>query len=146
MLLMLAPRAGLAREPALLMSRTIVNLLLDITLLLAFAVLCFVSVVVRFVFPPAAAAKGWTLWGLDYDQWAGLQFAAVALLALGILVHVMLHWSWVCGVIATRVSRDKKAKVDSGTQTIYGVGLLILLINLIGLALAAAGLSISPPL
>jgi uncharacterized membrane protein len=51
------------------------------------------------------------LWGLGYDQWQTIQFGMVAALALGILIHLMLHWSWVCGVIATRLARDKKAKL-----------------------------------
>lgn len=127
------------------MSRTLINFLLDASLLAIFCLLAFVAVVVRFVFPPGPDAKGWFLWGLTYDQWASVEFGIVALLALGILLHVMLHWSWVCGVIATRLARDKKTKLDDGTQTIYGVGFLILVFNLLGLAIAVAVLTILRP-
>jgi len=127
------------------MSRTVVNFLLDCTLLAAFAVLIWSGVIVRFIFPPGPEAKGWSLWGLGYDQWATVQFAMVAILALGILIHVMLHWSWVCGVVATRLAGDKKAKLDDGTQTLYGVGLLIVIFNLLGLAIAAAALAVRAP-
>ena len=91
------------------------------------------------------AAAGWRLWNLAYNGWASLQFALVAALALGILVHVMLHWSWVCGV-AKRRSPNKKKKPDEGTQTLYGVGLLIVIANVLGLAIAAAALSIERPM
>jgi len=128
------------------MTRTLINFILDTTLLLTFCALIFSSVIIRFVFPPGPDAKGWHLWNLSYDQWASMQFAAVAVLALGILVHVMLHWSWVCGVVATRLARDKKAKLDEGTQTIYGVGLLILIFNVLGVAIAIAALTIRPAL
>jgi len=121
-----------------------INLLVDTGLLVLFATLCFVAVVVRFVFPPGPAADGWTLWGLDYDAWGGLQFALLAGLAIGILVHVMLHWSWVCNVIATRLA-GRGARVDDGLQTIYGVSLLIGLLLLIGTGLAAAVLTIKGP-
>jgi hypothetical protein len=121
------------------------NLLLDIALLLLFVALCAAAVIVRFVFPPGPAAKGWTLWGLDYDAWAGTQFALLAALAVGILVHVMLHWSWVCNVAAARLTGDKKTRVDDGLQTIYGVGLLIVLLNVIGITVAAAMLTITGP-
>src|SRR4029079_18213435 len=94
------------------------------------------------VFPPGPDSKGWLLWGLSYDQWATLQFAMVAVLALGVLIHVMLHWNWVCGFLAARLVRDKKAKIDDGTQTLYGVGLLIVILNLLGLAIAAPPLPI----
>ncbi len=127
------------------MSRTIVNFLLDTALLVAFAGLIWTGTIVRFVFPPALEAKGWRLWGLSYDDWISLEFGAISLLALGVLVHVMLHWSWVCGVIATRVTGDKKAKIDGGTQTLYGVGLLIIVLNIIGVVVAAAFLTIQPP-
>ena len=127
------------------MSRTSINFLLDSFLLTVFATLTCTAVIVRFVFPPGIDARGWHLWGLNYDQWATVQFAILAILALGILIHVMLHWSWVCGVIATRLTRDKKAKFDDGTQTLYGVGLLIVIFNLLGLAIAAAALSIHGP-
>jgi len=128
------------------MTRTLINFILDTALLLTFCALIFSSVIMRFVFPPGPDSKGWRLWNLSYDQWAGVQFAAVAVLALGILVHVMLHWSWVCGVVATRLGRDKKAKLDEGTQTIYGVGLLILIFNVLGVAIAIAALTIRPAL
>jgi hypothetical protein len=127
------------------MSKTTINLLLDTLLLAAFIVLIYSSIIVRFVFPPGADSRGWFLWGLAFDQWETVQFAMVAVLALGVLIHVMLHWSWVCGVIATRLTRDKKAKIDDGAQTLYGVGLLIAIVNVLGFAIAVAALTIQAP-
>jgi hypothetical protein len=122
-----------------------VNLVLDAVLLVVFMALCFAAVVVRFVFPPGPGAKGWTLWGFDYDAWGGIQFGLVATLALGILVHVMLHWSWVCNMVAGRFVKTRQGRVDDGLQTIYGVGLLIVLLAAVGGALAAAVLTIRGP-
>jgi hypothetical protein len=127
------------------MSRTTVNFLLDSLLLVAFSILVWSAVIVRFVFPPAYDSRGWTLWDLSLDDWLSVQFAMVAVLALGVLIHVMLHWSWVCGVVASRVSRNKKGKIDNGTQTLYGVGLLIVILNVLGLAIAAGALMIRSP-
>lgn len=122
-----------------------VNLVLDAALLVVFMALCFAAVVVRFVFPPGPGAKGWTLWGLDYDAWGGIQFGLVAALALGILVHVMFHWAWVCNMVAGRFLKTGQGRVDDGLQTIYGVGLLIVLLTSVGVALAAAVLTIRGP-
>jgi len=127
------------------MSRSLLNFLVDCVLLVIWAGLMFCSVVVRFVFPAGSEAIGWRLWGLSFDHWSSLQFNLVATLSLGVLVHLMLHWSWVCGFLATRLSGSKKAKVDDGLQTIYGVGALIVLLNLIGLAIAAATLTVQAP-
>ena len=138
--------AGGERQPARRAgwSRSWINLLLDAALLVVFTALCFAAVVVRFVFPPGPAAAGWTLWGLDYDAWGGIQFGLLAVLAGGILVHVMLHWSWVCNVIASRMA-GRGGRVDDGLQTIYGVGLLIGLLLAVGTALAVAVLTVRGP-
>jgi hypothetical protein len=122
-----------------------INLVLDAVLLLLFTALCFVAVVVRFVFPPGPSAGGWSLWGLDYDAWGGIQFGLLAALAGGILVHVMFHWSWVCTMVASRLARDRRARVDDGLQTIYGVGLLIVLLVAVGTAAAVAVLTVRGP-
>jgi hypothetical protein len=59
----------------------------------------------------------------------------------------MLHWTWICGVIANRLSRWRKRSVrfDEGSQTLLGVGLLILILNLLGLFVAIASIMIQPP-
>lgn len=127
------------------LSRAQVNFLLDSLLLIMFSALMATSVIVRFVFPPGPDAAGWLLWGYTYHAWCTWQFALIAALALGILVHVMLHWSWVCGIAVTQFLRNKRAKLDDGTQTIVGVGFLIVLLNLIGLVVAAAALGVRGP-
>ena len=126
--------------------RALVNFWLDAAVLLVMLLLIWSSVVVRYVFPPGPLAAGWRLWGRTYDEWAGLQFGLLALLTLGVLIHVMLHWSWVCGIAVTRLGRGKKARIDEGLQTIYGVGFLIVLLGILGLGLALAALMIQSPL
>ncbi len=127
------------------MSRTVINFLLDVALLTAFVTLAATAVIVRFIFPVGTQADHWTLWGHGYVAWVGMLFNMLAVLALGILVHVMLHWSWVCGVVGSRLSkwRGRTVRIDEANQTIYGVGLLVVLFTLMGLVIGAAALSIS---
>ena len=131
------------------MSRTLVNLLLDIVLLMVFLALSWVSIVVHFVFPPGTTAAGWTLWGQSFDWWSTQQFNTLALLAVGILVHVMLHWTWVCGTIAMQLRRSRRGeasgKIDDGTRTLYGVATIVVIVNIVGLLIAAASLMIRSP-
>lgn len=130
-------------------SKTTVNFWLDSFLLLMFLVLCWVTVVVRFIFPAPTKSEGWTLWGLDYLAWTDAGFAALCILAAGILLHVMLHWSWVCGVVGGWVRKRQPGappKQDNGSRTLWGVALLIAIFNLLGLGIAAAALTIRQPL
>ena len=127
-------------------SRAWINFWLDLLLLVVFATLLIVAAVVRFVFPTPLDSAGWVLWGYTYDDWANFQFALVATLALGVLLHVMLHWTWVCGLIATRLRGNRKGlKNDSGIQTLYGVGLLIVVLTVVGVTVAAAQLTVRRP-
>lgn len=125
------------------MSRTLLNFFLDVLLLVVTVLLIWTSCVLKFVFPPATAARGWTLWGLDYDAWADFQFTLLGVILLAILVHVMLHWTWVCGVISTRLLR--RGRLEEGSQTLYGVMLLVFFLLLVGGLLLAAQVSIHGP-
>lgn len=127
------------------MSRTAVNFLLDTFLLLTFVPLVWVAAMLRFVFPPGPEADGWRLWGLGYAAWAEVQFWITAVMLGGVVLHVMLHWTWVCGVVASRYGRAKKGKVDDGIRTLYGVGLLIAILHVLGIALTAAALMVEDP-
>jgi hypothetical protein len=60
----------------------------------------------------------------------------------------MLHWSWVCGVVASKLSKRRGAAAKAthdASKTLWGVGLLIVVFNLVGLGLAAAVLTVRPP-
>ncbi len=126
-------------------SKTMINFVVDAVLLVFVVALLFVAATLRFVFPAPTLAAGWTLWGLGYDAWADFHFVLITLFGLAVLLHIMLHWAWVCGVIATKVMRGRKAKPDEGQQTIWGVGLMIFIINIVGMLLGLAYLSIQAP-
>ena len=116
-------------------------------LLLLVSALLFTAAVLRFVFPTPSQAVGWTLWGQNYDAWSAFQFVLVAILGLAILLHVMLHWSWVCGVVLTRFlgRSGREARMDDGQQTLWGVGMLIVVVNVLGLLVGLASLTILGP-
>ncbi|MFN9719821.1 MAG: DUF4405 domain-containing protein [Planctomycetota bacterium] len=105
-------------------SKTLVNFWLDAMLMVAFVALSVVSVIVQFVFPPGVNARGWLLWGMSLNHWSGIQFGILAFLGFGIVVHVMLHWAWVCSVVARKLLK-RNTIPDAGLQTVYGVALLI---------------------
>ena len=118
-------------------SRTILNFWLDVLLAINFVTLCITAVIVQFVFPPGISARGVSLWGMSYGQWCSLQFSLLAILALAVLLHVMLHWTWVCSVLTKRILK-KTTLPDEGIRTIYGVGLFICLLLLGAITIGAA--------
>ena len=130
------------------MQRTILNFWLDVTLCLMFLAVLWSSFVIHFVFPPGTVASGWALWGYDYDDWCGFRFALICGFAMAVLIHVMLHWSWVCGVLTSRILRRSggtKRQWSEGEQTLYGVGLIVIALNVLGIAFAAAVRTVQAP-
>jgi hypothetical protein len=83
-------------------SRTLLNFVIDsLGLLLMLSMLC-TGVIIRFVLPPGSSGRnggrGFSLWGMERHAWGDLHFwLAVSLVGL-LLLHVALHWSWVCGL------------------------------------------------
>ena len=143
-----AVRASAANgKPKQRISKTIVNFVLDTLLLVLVVTLLLIAAVLRFVFPAPTLSAGWKLWGYGYDAWSNFEFALVALFGLAILLHVMLHWAWVCGVLASKVFRraGSKQSLDEGQQTLLGVGLLIVVVNILGALVGLAYLTIQSP-
>jgi hypothetical protein len=134
-------RAGLAvqqrRRPAAAWSKTTLNFWLDCFLLVAFLSLVWVTAVLRFLFPAGAAADEWSLWGWKVEQWRDVQFVVLCVLSLAVLLHVMLHWSWVCGV-AARHLRSRSAVRNDGSQTLAGVAVLLIVLHVLAFGLLAA--------
>jgi hypothetical protein len=130
------------------LTRTDVNFVLDTLLLLLFVALCICSVILEFVFPAGTQADGWLLWNSSFNEWSRFRFFILASMAAAVVLHVMLHWSWVCGVLSSRLRsklNQKSSAHDEPSRTLWGVGLLIVIVNLIGAIIAAATVSIQAP-
>ena len=112
-------------------SWALVNFWLDAALLAAFLLLVWISGVLHLVFPAGPAGFGWTVLGQALTQWRNLQFFTLIGLGLGLLVHVMLHWSWICGLIRTRFF-NRPGRDETGADTLWGVGFLVALLHLVG--------------
>jgi hypothetical protein len=118
-------------------SMAVVNFWLDATILAALLLLIWESATLQLILPAPTLAGGWTLFGLTYDQCRDIQFATLCVFCFGILIHLMLHWNWICSVIATQILTESE-RPDEGMQTIYGVATLIVLLHLIGAGIIVA--------
>jgi len=125
-------------------SKTIINFWLDATLLVLFVLLAWCEGVLRFVFPQRTDVTGWSLWGGDVVDWRQFQFVIFCIFSGGIALHVMLHWSWICGVINAQLLKRKAIKED-GSDTLIGVGLIALILHIIGIGLLLAMWGVQAP-
>ncbi len=138
----LQPQTSPARKSNWTKAR--VNFWLDALLAIIFVAVATVSAVLRFVFPLPTTAAGWSLWGFDYNDYSRLHFWLMCVLGAGIVLHVMLHWSWVCGML-TRGNSTSTLRTDNGTQTLLGVIVLAAALHAIGLTVLAALLTVVKP-
>lgn len=122
--------------------KTLVNFWLDATLMVLFLAQSWLLTVLTLVFPRSGV--GWTIWGGNAGDWLDALFFTSCVFAVGVVLHVMLHWSWVCGTISTKLLGRKAAK-DDGTQTLIGVGFLMLLLHILGIAVLAAKVGLVRP-
>lgn len=122
------------------MSRASVNFLLDCALLVAFLVVLSTTILLRALFPTPTQAAGWFVWGLGYDTWAAIHFWSTMVLAVGILFHLVLHWNWICGFLAGKMSKflGRRVRTVESLNTVYGVTTLIIILTTIGAFIMAA--------
>lgn len=121
----------------------LINFWLDAVLFVAVFFLVWTAVILKFAFPPPTAAAGWSLWGLSFDQWHNLQFGALCVSAALTVEHLVLHWNWVCTVLATRVLR--RGRPDEGNQAAFGIATFIGAALLVKISVIVAMISIKSP-
>jgi len=129
------------------LTRSGVNFLVDFSILVFLCCMLLATFVVNFIFPPASEAAGWELWGMSYERWQSCQFLTVCVFSLGVLLHLILHWNWVCGFLTNRYTRwsGKPLSWNEAIKTAYGVTALIGVFVILGLMLLAAELQIRAP-
>lgn len=126
----------------------VANFWLDVLLLVLFLILAFTCAVIRLIFPPLQQAEAWSLWGWNLDRWIEFQFSILCVFSFGILLHLMLHWKWVCGIMSTKIlwsKAQKKTRMDDGTRTLIGVGFMIVVLAVFGAVFALAATMVDAP-
>lgn len=122
---------------------TIINFWLDAILLVLFMLQAWILAVLHVVFPRGAGSD-WTIWGATPLDWSEALLAVYCVFGFAIVVHVMFHWSWICGVVTTRLL-GWKARKDDGSQTLIGVGVIVVLVHLLFAGILIAKVGLHPP-
>lgn len=126
------------------MQRPSVNYLIDLfTLLVMLAIAC-TGLIMRFVLPPGSGGRGLVLWGLGRHEWGSVHFWTTVAAAVLLVVHVWLHWVWVCTVTARLL--HPRARVQPPTPAArrrmgaaFLLGVVLLLAGFTFLARASVG-------
>ena len=128
------------------MKRTLLNLLVDgATALVVFGLIA-TGLVIRFALPPGSGSVR-ALWGLGRHDWGDVHFwMAVAAAAL-LVIHVALHWNWVCTTVRHLVVRrgSPPCQPSAWARNLYGAGFLVVLIAIFGGFIWLADSSVVPP-
>lgn len=111
--------------------RTTLNLVVDLLTLALMLGLTCTGLVIRYVLPPGSGGRnggfGLAVWGLDRHQWGGVHFwLAVTLVGL-LLLHVAMHWSWVCAVCFRWSGRQRGGarRIASGSAVLLGLAAIV---------------------
>jgi len=115
------------------MRRNTLNFLIDAGLMLLMFGMIGTGLVMRFMLPPGTGGRHGeahrTLWGLGRHDWGDIHFWLAGAVAALLLVHVALHWAWVCGTARrfTACGEAPTGALTSRRRNLYGAGFLVLL-------------------
>lgn len=112
------------------MRKTTLNLAVDLAACVVMMLLAATGLIVRYFLPAGSGGRGGgsqlALWGLGRHDWGAVHFWLSIALGVLIVLHIVLHWSWVC--TTTRRHLPSFAQWPSATsqrvQNLYGIGLL----------------------
>jgi len=113
------------------MRRNTLNFLVDIVSLVVMFGMIATGLVIRFVLPPGTGGRHGgahkVLCGLGRHDWGDIHFWLAVAIGVLLLVHVALHWAWVCGIVQRLVRRGEPGgtKATAWTRNLYGSGFLI---------------------
>lgn len=105
------------------------------------------TAIVQFILPDGLKAPGWTLWSLNRTAWQRIQAGSIAVFGLLVLLHLILHWSWVCSFVSSRLSKalGRPVSVNESSRTIWGVATLIFVLTCMAAVLMAAEFCVVRP-
>lgn len=119
------------------MKRNTLNFVVDGVSAVVMAGMIATGLLVRFVLPPGSGSRR-SVWGLGRHEWGDVHFwIAVAVGAL-LVVHVALHWHWVCVTVLRLCSARSERGAGAWGRNLGGVAFLVGLVAVFaGFVLAA---------
>lgn len=131
------------------MTRNTTNFVIDGLTALIVLWLVFTGLLIYFVLPPGSGRERLMWLGLDRHGWGDVHFwTAMAALTL-VLVHVALHWTWVCTTVTRVVHPGHRGSVSRAKRHLAGALAVLILVGGMVVALWLARATVqrneSPP-
>ncbi len=121
------------------MRKNTINFIVDLITLIVMLSLISTGLIIRYILPPGsgghAGGRGLLLWGMHRHDWGDIHFWLSMTLILLLLIHLILHWSWVMGTIRCWFRKkdcESSIRQSKRAQHLYGVSFLFGLIFLVG--------------
>ena len=116
------------------MRKNTLNFLVDAVSLVVMFGMIATGLVMRFVLPPGTGGRHGgarnLLWGMGRHDWGDVHFWLAVVIGVLLLVHVALHWAWVCSTLQRLVRGGESAgsKTTTRTRNLYGAGFLVVVV------------------
>lgn len=81
------------------MARATLNFLIDLATFLVMLAMISTGLLVRFVLPPGSGSR-LSVWNNTRHEWGDVHFWLAVTLGAFVLIHLALHWSWVCSLVS----------------------------------------------
>lgn len=127
------------------MKRNTLNFAVDGLTLIGMLAMIATGVLLRYILPPGSrGGGGLSVWGWTRHDWGDLHFWAAVGLGVLLLVHVALHWKWVCITIQRWLqNRDERSRAPQfWRRSAFGLGFLAAMSLLTGGFLWSAAASL----
>lgn len=109
-----------------LVKRNTLNYLTDLVTFLALLAVALTGLLLKFVLPPGSSREGLVLLGMGRHDWGEVHFWSTVVLGGALLLHIALHWTWVCAT-TRRLLTGKSAAVSGRGRGAWGVLAIALL-------------------
>jgi len=102
------------------MKRSSLNFIVDLAALLNLAGLAFTGFIMKYILPPGTGGLGRRLhggpgrehikdfWSMTRHEWGGIHFYLAVLFVVLMVVHIVLHWSWIKNYFKSLVDFSRK--------------------------------------
>lgn len=111
-----------------MIKRNTLNFVIDLLTAALFVGIVATGIIIRYVLPPGTGHSH-VLWDFGRHDWGGIHFWLAVAAGVLVLVHVALHWQWVC-VTSSRLAHagnGEQAHPSRLTRSVAG-GLVVLVL------------------